>query len=168
MTSSEKVPAFLLSSIDFAKYGQAIIIPDKKTKKPDFESEAISFYGSLGLFDSKAPIEFGICKYGKRAFVVEQLEQHLRTQELLYAIDDDFIMPVALNIVRGSTNAPDLQTLIAVRFRRGEGALIHRETWHWVPYPFKKESFALVGFAKDTAKEDLSTFNLGGTFQIRT
>jgi ureidoglycolate hydrolase len=82
------------------------------------------------------------------------------TQELLYAIDDDFIVPVATNAVRGSTNVPDLENLIGVRIRRGEGVLFHRETWHSVPYPYKKESFALVCFAKDTAKEDMHIFKL--------
>jgi ureidoglycolate hydrolase len=160
MASSGKVPVFLLSSIDFAEFGQAIRIPEKKLKPPDFESEEISFYGALGLFDTKVPIEFGICIYRKRPFAVEQLEQHARTQELLYAIDDDFIMPIAPNTKRGSTNVPDLEKLIAVKIRRGEGVLFHRETWHSVPYPFIKESFALVGFAKDTAKEDLRVFKL--------
>jgi ureidoglycolate hydrolase len=167
MASPEKVPVFFLSSIDFTEYGQAVRIPDKKTKRPDFESEVISFYGSLGLFDAKVPIEFGICVYRRRTFAVEQLEQHTRTQELLYAIDDDFIMPVAPNTTRGSTNVPDLEKLIAVRIRRGEGVVFDRRTWHWVPYPLKKESFALVGFAKGTAKEDLKVFNLDGKVRIQ-
>jgi ureidoglycolate hydrolase len=167
MPSLEKVPFLLLSSMDFAKYGQVIGIPDVKTKKPDFESEAISFFGALAVFDSAVPLEFGICVYKKRELVVEELEQHLSTQELLYAIDDDFIVPVATNAVHGSANAPDLKNLIGVRIRRGEGVLFHRETWHSVPYPYKKESFALVCFAKDTAKEDMHIFKLDGKPRIQ-
>jgi hypothetical protein len=82
------------------------------------------------------------------------------TQELLYAIDDDFIVAAAPNPVRGSTNLPDLEKLVGVIIRRGEGVLFHREIWHSVPYPYKKESFALVCFAKGTAKGDMHMFKL--------
>ena len=148
--------------MDFAEYGQVIGIPDPKKKKPDFESELIRFYGALGVFDSKVPVEFGICVYKKRELVIEQLEQHLGTQELLYAIDDDFIVAAATNAAHGSTNVPDLNKLIGVRIRRGEGVLFHRETWHSVPYSRDKESFALVCFAKGTAKDDMHIFKLDG------
>jgi ureidoglycolate hydrolase len=146
--------------MDFAVYGKVIGIPDAKKKKPDFESEVISFYGALGVLDTKVPVEFGICVYKKREPVVEELEQHLGTQELLYAIDDDFIVLAAPNAVHGSTNLPDLEKLVGVIIRRGEGVLFHRETWHSIPYPYKKESFALVCFAKGTAKEDMHIFKL--------
>jgi ureidoglycolate hydrolase len=146
--------------MDFSEYGQVIGVPDAKKRKPDFNSELIRFYGALGVLDTKVPVEFGICVYKKRELVIVELEQHLGTQELLYAIDDDFIVPAAANAAQGSTNVPDLKKLVGVKIRRGEGVLFHRETWHSVPYPCKKESFALVCFAKGTAKEDMHIFKL--------
>jgi len=117
-------------------------------------------YGALGVFDAKDTIEFGICTFKKRDLVIEQLEQHVLTQELLYAIDDDFIMPVATNIIQNSKNLPDIDNLIAVQLRRGEGVIFNKNTWHWVPFPYKEKSFALVGFIMDTAKKDLEIFDL--------
>jgi ureidoglycolate hydrolase len=162
-----QTPAYFLDAIDFTKYGQVIRIPGEKDRRPDFESDDINFYGALGIFDLKVPVEFGICTVRKREFVVAQLEQHNRTQELLYAVDDDFVIPVAPNIVLGSKNAPDLENLVAVRFRRGEGVIFRKGVWHGVPYPFKKKSFALVGFAKNTAKKDFVVHTLSRKIKMR-
>jgi ureidoglycolate hydrolase len=167
MQSPKKAPSHLLSAMDFAGYGQVIAIPHPKERKPDFQSEVISFYGALGVLDTKVPVEFGICVYRKRELVVEELEQHLDTQELLYAIDDDFIVAAAPNPVHGPTNLPDLEKLVGVIIRRGEGVLFHRGIWHSVPYPYKKESFALVCFAKGTAGGDMHMFKLGEKLMLQ-
>ena len=156
-----------IETIDFSKYGQIIRIPATHEAKPDFESDIINFYGALGIFDSRDTIEFGICIYKKRDLVIEQLEQHMFSQELLYAIDDDFIMPVAPNLIKGSKNLPDLDNLLAVRLRRGQGIIFHKGTWHCVPFPYKKESFALVGFNKNTAKNDLEIIDLDAKVRMK-
>lgn len=138
------------------RFGQLLRLPADEGKKPDFESDIITFYGQLGLLSCEGPTEFGICTYKKRALTIEHLEQHGNTQELLYAIDDDFIIPVAPPL----NNAPDLDNMVAIRVHRSEGIIFEKGIWHWVPYPLKDESFALVGFAKDTAKNDLVVFDL--------
>ena len=145
-----------LNKKNFQELGQIIRIPIDKGKKPDFVSEVIKFYGKLGIINGNGPFELGICIFKRRHFIVEQLEHHVHTQELLYAIDDDFIMPIAPTL----GNFPDLENMVAIRVRRGEGILFERGVWHWVPYPLKDESFALVGFAKDTAKNDLVIYDL--------
>jgi ureidoglycolate hydrolase len=149
-----------IDAIDFSKYGQIIRIPASNERKPDFESDVINFYASLGVLDSGMPLEFGICTFKKRELIIEQLEQHIMTQELLFAVDDDFIMPVTSNLQSNGKNIPDLENLLAVRILRGEGVIFHRGTWHWVPYSYKEVSFALVGFTKDTAKNDLTIHTL--------
>lgn len=145
---------------NFKGLGQLIKIPDDESKKPDFESDILTFYGGLGLINSNLPIELGICIFKKREMIIEQFECHSLTQELLYAIDDDFVMPVAPNLTQKDGDVPDLEKAVAIRIRRGEGVIFERGVWHSVPYPFKDESFALVGFTKNTAKNDLKIFNL--------
>jgi len=156
-----------IETIDFTKYGQVIRIPAPHEAKPDLKSDIINFYGALGMFNSHDTIEFGICTFNKRDLVFEQLEQHILTQELLYAVDDDFIIPVAPNLIKSSGNLPDLDNLLAVRIRRGQGVIFHRCTWHWVPFPYKEESFALVGFIKDTSKNDLEIIDLDTKVRIK-
>ena len=151
---------------NFQELGQIIRIPVEEGKKTDFESEVIKFYGGLGLINCNGPIELGICTFKKRTLIVEHLEHHAHTQELLYAIDDDFIMPVAPMLDNKIKNSPDLKNMVAIRVRRGDGIIFESGVWHWVPYHLKDESFALVGFAKDTAKNDLVIYDLDESIRM--
>ncbi len=123
------------------------------------KSEIIRFHGNLGEVGIEGPMEFGICEYRKRPYSFNQMEHHVLTQELLFAIDDDFIMPVAADGEDGKY--PDMESLTAILVRKGEGLIFGKGIWHWVPFPKKNKSFALVGFRKGTAAEDLVIVPLG-------
>jgi ureidoglycolate hydrolase len=140
---------------DLTGIGVSLRLPDSGTKRPDVENDVLRFFGKLGLIQATQGVEFGICAYNRRDFTVEEMEQHKRSAELLFAVDDDFIMPVAPNIA--GVDRPDLAKAFAIRVRRSEGVLFDPGAWHWVPYPTGKEkSFALVGFALDTPANDMS------------
>jgi hypothetical protein len=139
---------------DLTGIGVSLRLPDSGTKRPDVENEVLRYFGKLGLIRATQGVEFGICAYNRREFIVEGMEQHKRSAELLFAVDDDFIMPVAPNIA--SADRPDLEKAFAIRVRRSEGVIFEPGVWHWVPYPTGKEkSFALVGFALDTPANDM-------------
>jgi len=137
---------------DLKGIGVALKLPESPERRPDVENDIIRFFGKLGVIEAPGGVEFGMCAYEQRDFVVEGLEQHRRSGELLYAIDDDFIMPVAPNMA--GADQPDLSKAYAIRVRRSEGVIFAPGAWHWVPYPLKAKSFALVGFAIDTPKND--------------
>jgi hypothetical protein len=139
--------------IDFTGLGVIVGLPDSSVRAPDLESETIRFYGKLGVLESAAGIELGICAYKARPLVVDRMEQHRLSAELLLAVDDEFIMPAAPNIE--GANEPDLSKLVALRVRRGEGVVFARGVWHGVPFTLKEESFAVVGFSLDTAQNDM-------------
>ena len=90
------------------------------------------------------------------------MEQHLRSQELLYAIDDDFIAVTAPD----DGGAPRLSELVALKVKRGEGLLFQKGVWHSAPYPFSAESFALVGFTRGTATKDMIIRDIGRKIAI--
>ena len=113
----------------------------------------IEFYGELGLMRCPGEMELGICVFHKRPLVVDQMERHAKTLELLYAVDEDFIAVAAPSEPGGK--APRISELVALKVRRGEGLLFQKGCWHWAPYPFAQESFALVGFARGTASADM-------------
>ena len=133
--------------------GDVVRLPGPGGRRPDISNETLRFFGRLGLIEAAAAVEFGICAYRRRPLVVERMEQHRRSRELLVAIDDDFLMPVAPN--DAASNRPDLSRAFVLRVRRSEGVIFAQGTWHWVPYPLKEESHALVGFALDTSKDDM-------------
>jgi hypothetical protein len=56
--------------------------------------------------------------------------------------------------------------MMAVLVHRGEGLIFGKGVWHWVPYPLKDESFALVGFAWGTAAGDMSVCRLERTVEM--
>jgi ureidoglycolate hydrolase len=153
MENTKSVPVVYATESSCAGLGELLKLPDLAKRRPDMENEVIRFWAKLGLIASRKAVEFGICSYKRRPFVVDRMEHHRRSRELLYAVDDDFIMPVAPNVK--DRNEPDLSRVVALRLRRREGIVFAEGTWHWVPYPLKDESFALVGFALDTSKEDI-------------
>lgn len=144
------------ADISLTGIGQHVSLPQEK--KPDLASDVISFYGNLGLLHMRASFELGICTFDKRELSVNKLEQHRNSQEMLYAVDDDFIVVVCP--ANPSGGEPDESLIQALHVRRGEGLILDQGTWHWVPYPLRRSSYALVGFAKDTAERDMSFYDL--------
>jgi hypothetical protein len=166
MANSRELTAVELVKAELKGIGTALKLPDSTERRPDVENDLLRFFGKLGVIEAPGGVEFGICAYEHRDFVVEGLEQHRRSGELLYAIDDDFLMPVAPNLP--NVNQPDLSKAFAIRVRRSEGVIFAPGAWHWVPYPIKKgKSFALVGFAIDTPANDMSFHSLSPGLRFR-
>jgi hypothetical protein len=158
MDASQRITVAQAQPENLAGLAQLIRLPPLPEGTRRLEADIIRFYGELGRVSYPADLELGICAYRKRPLLVDQLEHHASTQELLYAIDDDFIMPMAPD--RGKDNVPDAERIIAIRVKRGEGVIFGKGVWHWVPYPLKEESFALVGFAWGTAAKDMTVCRL--------
>jgi hypothetical protein len=149
---------------DLSGLGVILRLPEDAERAPDLETESIRFYGALGVMKSAGGIELGICVYKRRPLLVDRLEQHRLSAELLLAVDDDFVVPVAPDSRR--QGGPDLSRLVALRVVRGEGVVLTKGVWHGVPYPLKEESFALVGFNVGTAQNDLSFHDLDTRIRI--
>ena len=153
-----EIPASLASAV------KRISRPPRNSGSPPTANDAITFFGELGVMQCRSELELGICVFRQRPALIDRMEQHEKTQELLYAIDDDFIAAVAP--ADPATGGPRLSELTAVMVRRGEGLLFQTGAWHWAPFPMKEESFALVGFARGTATKDMIVRELGRTISI--
>ena len=166
MGSNRELTVVEAATADLSGIGVALRLPDPAVRKPDVENELLKFFGKLGVIEAPGGVEFGICAYERRELVVDKLEQHRRSGELLYAIDDDFLMPAAPNLP--GLDRPDLSRACVLRVRRSAGVLFAPGAWHWVPYPVKKgKSFALVGFAIDTPANDMSFHELDPALRFR-
>lgn len=166
MASKGELRVLEAATADLGGIGVALRLPDPAMRRPDVENDLLKFFGKLGVIEAPVGVEFGICVYERRDFVVENLEQHRRSGELLFAVDDDFLMPAAPNLA--GVNQPDLSRACVLRVRRSEGVIFAPGTWHWVPYPVKKgKSFALVGFAIDTPANDMSFHPLAPRLRFR-
>jgi hypothetical protein len=165
MASTRALQVLEARDADLRGIGVCLRLPESGTRRPDVENEVLRFFGKLGLIQAPGGVEIGICAYNRRAFTVDGMEQHKRSSELLVAVDDDFIMPVAPNLP--GADIPDLSKAFAIRVRRSEGVVFDPGAWHWVPYPTGKEkSFALVGFALDTPAADMGLHTIDPALAI--
>lgn len=156
MSCDKKLIIEPVTAENFKKLGKVIKIPKEGEMKPLLESSFFKHYGPLGFIDCEGAVELGITTFRKRELLVDKLEQHAKTPELLYAIDGDFIMPVAPIIYKDGEAYPDLDNIMAMHVKQCEGVIFDDGMWHWAPYPYDKESSSvLVGFKKGTAENDI-------------
>ena len=159
--TNTKVKVEILSPDVFdSSLGQIIATPKEGEREPTLQSEDFKFYGGIALMNIKNVFELGICVFNQRALETNELEQHAQTQELLFAIDGDFIMPVAPIVQQNGQSWPDLDRVVAIRVPMGQGVVFNNGIWHWAPFPLNARASVIVGFEKDTADKDLVTREL--------
>jgi hypothetical protein len=155
-------------NIDLSKIGKIISIPEEGSMTPLLESSSFRHYGPLGYLVCSDAFELGIATFNKRDFIVQQLEQHVKTQELCFAIDGDFVMPVAPTRIIDGAEYPDEESIMAIHVKTGEGVIFDKGTWHGAPYPYgdRKQSSVLVLFKKDTVTTDITFRELSAKYTL--
>lgn len=145
---------------NFIDLGEIIALPKSNEKKPTAQSEIQTFFGKLGIMKCCDAVEYGICIAKKRELKIVELEQHAKTEELLFAIEGDFITPVAPSIHKEGQICPDIERITAIRVNQGEGVIFGEGIWHWTPFPVDQTSMILVAFKENTPQQDFIAFNL--------
>ena len=166
MSEKKELKMEFLSEEIFADYGQ-VIQNSFEGKVPFLRESFFNHYAALAFLNCEGPVEFGITRFNKRPLIVDKLEQHAKTPEFLYAIDDDFIIPVAPIILKGAEEWPDVDRIKAIRVKQGDGIIFKRGFWHWAPFPATRQnSSVLVGFKAGTAENDIVIKELETIFEI--
>jgi ureidoglycolate hydrolase len=143
---------------------QIVQLPKGKSAVPTLASETLDFYGKLAKIKPEDVLSLGFCVFRKRPLVVKELERHLDAQELLYAVDDDFLIMGALN--NPENNEPNPKSISVALVPRSAGIIFHAGVWHGVPFPMKEESFALVGFGESTVDKDMNFYEFDEPISI--
>jgi len=138
--------------------GKAIYITP--ATKPDAQTDIQSYYGQLAIMKCTDAVQIGICVAKNREYIVDELEQHVQTSELLFAAKGDFVTVVAPSIVVDGKECPDIDRAIAIRVNQGEGVFFDEGIWHWTPYAITPTCDVLVVFRKDTPKIDFTGYKL--------
>lgn len=146
---------------NFKNFGQFMYIPAEGEFIPTNQAAFFKFYGGMGLMDCHGITELGICTFKKRPLETSELEQHAGTPELLYALDGDFMMPIAPIIYQNGASCPDVSRAMAIRVNQYEGVIFNDGIWHWAPFPLQETSSVIVGFKKDTALTDILIKDIG-------
>lgn len=127
------VPLEELSEESFAPYGRIVQIPTTPAPRtgPGWEC----WYGFQTL-ECKWPVYMGGVVTRLRPVVVDVMERHTHTFELLYPHGHDLIQPLGLPRDLENPDAqPDPATVNAFRVPVGLGIIMHPGTWHSAAFP---------------------------------
>jgi ureidoglycolate hydrolase len=113
----------------------------------------------FSLAGGKGEVGFLIARPHRGVYRV--LETHLKTPEILIALNCDINMPVA-PAARRKRDKPDVTKVRAFRVARGSAIVLNRGVWHYLPQPVgRRPAEILVVFADNTSANDCTVCDLG-------
>jgi ureidoglycolate hydrolase len=137
----------LITKGNFKKFGKVVKSPKGE---PTAEADDFKFWSDITNYEIDGSTEIGICTvYKQPKNIINGMERHLKTPEILIPIDAPFIVPL-LKEGEDESNAEAFQVDI------GEAVVIDKAVWHGACLPVgKKESSYFVIFRKGTPNEDV-------------
>jgi ureidoglycolate hydrolase len=88
-----------------------------------------------------------------RARSVARMERHLRTPEMLTAVDGDAVLCIA---PPQEPRGGKLEDLRAILLHRGQTIVLAKGAWHWIPFPMGTSNVRfMVVFRNGTGDDDL-------------
>jgi ureidoglycolate hydrolase len=158
------IKAMRLTQDNFSEFGRAVYIESGTV--PDAQSDIQTYYGKLAFLECSGSMQVGVCVAKKRPYVVNELEQHADSPELLAALKGDFLTPVTTSIEIDGRLVPDMDNIRAVIVNQGEGIVFDAGMWHWTPYAITESCDVLVIFKTDTPSNDFISYQLDDTIAI--
>jgi len=162
----KKIEVNSLTDISFTDYGYLI---GNENIEPKIKENTFTFWDDLAEMNIEGKTGFGILEVNKRSKNFTNLERHVKTEEVFFAIDRDVVVLVG----KASPNqeVPDIETVKAFKLEKGKGIFLFKGTWHWLPYPLAEKARLLVIFQQGTVDYDLEIKDLkklkGVTFCIK-
>jgi len=143
-----------LTAASFSKFGKAIDIPKSP---PLVETETVKYWGTIASFMVEGETEVGICIVKKDSNIIESMERHVGTPELIAPIEGDFVIPVAASRnLEDPNETPKVEDSEAFYVNEKQAFVMDKGVWHWAPFPVGKESSFYVIFKKETTKRDMT------------
>lgn len=130
-----------LNAENFKAYGYVI---SSGQGQPASDNDEFKYWGKVSRLYMSETASTGVLIGKKRDTVVTKLERHVRTPEILVAVEGDCVICVANQDVQ------------AFYVKQGDAFALYEGTWHWIPYPVDRENCKLlVIFAEGTEDNDL-------------
>lgn len=146
------IKAVHINQNNFKKYGSIVTGP---SSTPTSEGKDYKFWSDIANYHIDGETEIGICTVFKKSKnMINGLERHLNTPEILIPIDAPFVLPLLLD-EETDKNATAFQVGI------GEAVVIDEAVWHGACLPVgKDESSYFVIFRRSTPHEDVEKKNI--------
>lgn len=144
----------------FKKYG---VVIRRNHERLDADEAAHKWWGNLAKLPAEGEVSVSLMEVKQRDFIVEKLERHKKTAEMLIAIDGD------ASLVVGTQNGEDgkLDCIEAFYIKAGDIVVLNKETLHWIPFPFGRNALFAVVFRARTPEDDLYFTELEELVRIR-
>jgi len=162
----KKLEVNSLTNISFADYGHLI---SNENIEPTMEENTFTFWDNMAEMNIEGKTGFGILEVNKRSKDFTNLERHIKTEEIFFALDEDVV--VLVGKATPNQEVPEIETVKAFKLEKGKGVFLSIGTWHWLPYPLAEKARLLVVFQQGTVDYDLEIKDLkklkGVTFSIK-
>ncbi len=134
-----------LSSDDFGPYGSVAVRP---AGPPLAEDDSFKYWSDAGRYGIEGETEIGYCTVFRRdRAVVDWMERHVRTPEILIPVDHALVLPVT----------SDDGAVAAFVAEPGEAVVIGPGVWHSACLPLAEdEATYFVIFRRRTPHEDVT------------
>lgn len=141
-----------ITGINFRKFGKVVKAP---SGIPTSEAKDYKFWSDIADYLIEGETEIGICTvYKQPENILDGMERHLRTPEILIPIDAPFALPVLVD-------GEDEKSAEIFKVDIGESVVVKEGVWHGACLPLEKEkSSYFVIFRKGTPKEDVEKKNI--------
>jgi len=150
-----------IAQADLHGIGRLLFSPADPKVKPGDECSFAIIQEDLGLTDASCA---GTMDCAPRPMQVSRMERHLRTPEVLVAIDGDSVICLA---PPQEPVAGKLKDMRAVTVRKGQVFIMETGAWHWIPFPLEnRPARFLVVFKQKTGQNDLEFHALAESVSI--
>ncbi|MCK9282250.1 MAG: ureidoglycolate lyase [Melioribacteraceae bacterium] len=145
----------IVDKINFGKFGEVVKFPNGKTTSED---NSYKFWSNIANYKIEGKTEIGICTvYKQNKNIIEGVERHLHTPEILIPIDAPFVLPLLLE--------GDSEVMMeSFKVEIGEAVVVNETVWHGACLPVGKDSASyFVIFRLNTPNEDVEKKSISPT-----
>ena len=133
-------------------------------RQSDVRNAVLDYWASVAVMRIEGEVDVGIMRVRQRQPSFDTMERHLRTPELIVALDSEILLPVSVDEASG--DRPDVDRLRVVRVDQGSGVVMERGVWHAIPFATKSTADCLVIFRRNTAIDDLEVMRLQTVIRV--
>lgn len=145
---------------DLSQLGYVIHL-DQAAKRTDSWESTVS---AKNIMDGACKI--GLVRSEKLPIVIDKMERHMMTKEVMIAAEESIVVAVAPSISDDVSESPLIQNIICVLLKPGDVFVINNGVWHSACYGIDKK--AMYYFLFEDSEEPLIWKEIeGGVCEIR-
>ncbi|KUO63448.1 hypothetical protein APF79_06665 [bacterium BRH_c32] len=151
----KSIQSKIVDKDNFGKFGEVVKFPTGRTTSQDI---TYKFWSNIANYKIEGKTEIGICTvYKQDENIIEGVERHLHTPEILIPIDAPFVLPLL------KEGEPD-DNIESFKVEIGEAVIVNESVWHGACLPVGKDSASyFVIFRLNTPVEDVEKKSISPT-----